>query len=479
MFETKTLQIFEEINKIPRGSGNIDPIHNWLVQWAKDNGFSYKTDKVKNVLIEIPATKGYEKSPTIVIQGHMDMVCEKIPGSSHDFLKDPIEMYIEKDWLYAKDTSLGADNGIALALAFDLALDDTISHPKLEILITTEEEVGMDGANGMASDFISGKILLNVDSEDEGVLTVGCAGGCDSYFSYTPKWEDIPTGRTICDLVLDGLLGGHSGMDIDKGRNSALYLIARLIAKAVNNYDANIVFMDSGSGASNAISRRAEVKLALPNGRLDEFISFAKEWKKIIRHEIEATEPGVRLEINKQESSGKQIVKDDGKQIANFMMSLPQGVLKLSADIEDLVETSTNTAAVKLLEDGTVKFISSQRSSVMSELYDVQDRLKALSSLAGFKYQLKHKYPCWEPNMKSDLLDHCIKIYEKLEGKTPVVEVIHAGLEPGIIGSKCDAMDMISLGPTLENPHSPDERLYLPSVVKVRKFLVELLASYK
>ncbi|MDA3852382.1 MAG: aminoacyl-histidine dipeptidase [Spirochaetaceae bacterium] len=470
------LEQFQALNNIPRGSGNIKPVFNYLTQWAKAHGFKYISDELFNISIEVPASPGYEDSPGVILQGHMDMVCEKTPGSKHDFLRDPIDNYVDGDWLRAKETSLGADNGIALAISFDLLLNPEIKHPPLEILITTEEEVGMDGAKGLSEDFLKGRILFNLDSEDEGVLTIGCAGGCDSYFDF-PRSLEALQGEKAYEIIIDGLQGGHSGVDIHLGKGSAMEMMGRMILQVAKEKNGRIISMNSGSGATNAIARRAEFTMAFPDDMDVQF--WIKQWQDILQQENHVMEKALTLSICPKEITPAALGIFDTIKLGSFICSLPQGVVNMSRDMQGLVETSSNIAGVRTTQDN-FEFFGSQRSSVMSRLYWVRDRIVALAELAGCRnIRVKNKYPAWQPDMESPLLKKCSEEYKKLFGKEPIIEAIHAGLEPGLIAAKYPGMLMISIGPTLTNPHSPDEALYIPSLKPFYEFLAALLENFK
>jgi len=468
------LEAFQELNKIPRGSGNIEPPFQYLTGWAEKNGFEYDTDESKNIVIRIPGSKGYENSPSVILQGHMDMVCEKVPGSDHDFLKDPIENYKEGDWLKARDTSLGADNGIALAIGFDLALNPEVKHPPLELLITTEEEVGMDGAHGLKSDFLKGRTLLNLDSEDEGIFTIGCAGGCDTFYTF-PKQDKAVENLKAYKVIIDGLQGGHSGMDIHKGRGSALEMAGRMILDLAQKFQARLSFIESGSGATNAIARRAEMVVLVQDSA--DMKTWHKQWEEILKLENRSVEKKLEILMEETDAPAMATSIEGTLKLGEFMLSLPQGVFGWSMEIEDLVETSSNIAGVRTSDKGYA-FFGSQRSSVTSRLAWIRDRVVSLAELAGcIDLRIKNKYPTWQPDSQSPLLARCVKVYKDLFHKEPVVEAIHAGLEPGLIGAKYPEMDMISMGPTLVNPHSPDEALYIPSIKPFYEFLAALLAD--
>lgn len=470
------LERFQELNNIPRGSGNIDPPFQYLTTWAKENNFPYDTDETQNIVIKVPASAGYEKSPTVIIQGHMDMVCEKIDGSTHDFMKDPIENYVDGDWLRARETSLGADNGIALAIAFDLIKNPEVKHPPMEILITTEEEVGMDGAHGLKGDFLKGRILINLDSEEEGIFTIGCAGGCDTFYTF-PKHDTPAEDLRFVKIRVDGLQGGHSGTDIHKGRASAMEITGRLIEDLARRHKGRVAHLHSGSGATNAIARSADLTIALP--RDSDLTTWQKEWSYILEQENKVVDKEIKLTLSDCDPLPKATSLEESLHLGEFMMSLPQGVFGMSREIEGLVETSSNIAGVHTTERG-YSFFGSQRSSITSRLSWMRERITSLADLAGcVDIRVKNKYPTWQPDSSSPLLKRCVNLYKEMFHKEAEVEAIHAGLEPGLIGSKYSDMDMISMGPTLTNPHSPDEALLIPTLQPVYEFLAKLLEGLK
>jgi dipeptidase D len=470
------LDIFEAINKIPRKSKHEEKISKWLCDWAKDNNFEYTTDDVMNVFIKVPASKGYENSPVIVLQGHMDMVCEKTPESNHDFFTDPIEHVFDGDWLKANQTTLGADNGIALAMAMAIALDDEVKHPELELVFTIDEETGLTGANALEAEHIKGKILLNIDSEDEGVFTVGCAGGRDTEMFIKTDKAPLEKDEDVYLLKVGGLLGGHSGVDIKKQRGNANKLIARVLDEIS---DAIRIVKIHGGTAHNAISRDAYALVAIKDEFIDgvnETIAMADE---IFKREFKPAEKNVYVSLeNSNEEITETFTAEVSKKIINLLLALPHGIAAMSADLEGLVETSNNMATIRTHEN-EVEIRTSQRSSVMSRLDCITAKIEATAKLAGAKVESGNGYPAWQPDMDSPLLAKCLAVYEGLFNKKPVVEIIHAGLECGVIGAKIPGMDMVSLGPTIKNPHSPDECLNIPTVKQVWDFLVKLLESYK
>jgi len=470
------LKWFEEIAKIPRCSKQEDKIVNYLIEWSKENGFEYKIDDVQNLVIKVPGSPGKENSPAIVIQGHMDMVCEKTPDSDHDFTKDPIKFVYEGEWLTADRTTLGADNGIAIAMAMVAALDKDIVHPPLELLFTVDEETGLTGANALEPGFIDGKILINVDSEDEGVFTVGCAGGINTNLTLPVDLEDIPVGYKSFTLAAGGMKGGHSGIDIALGKANAIIVMARTINSIVDaGYKVFISDINGGS-AHNAIPRDAESELFIKDGDLDEIKKIVSESEKTIKIEFSSTDPDLEMKLlSGGNISGSKAINPAGvKKVCDFMLAIPHGVSAMSADIDNLVETSNNFANIKL-EDGKIMILTSQRSSVVSRLDALTNRIEAVVRLAGGKGESGDGYPPWEPNMDSKLLAMSVKLYEKMYNKKPVVEIIHAGLECGIIGDKNPGMDMISIGPTLKYPHCPDEKIHVGTIGMVWDFLTELM----
>lgn len=471
---------FEEITKIPRCSKNEDKIAAWLMDWAKEHGFETKMDKVKNIVIKVPASPGFEKSPIVVIQGHMDMVCEKTPDSDHDFTKDPIKLVYDGDWLTADKTTLGADNGIAIAMAMAMALDKNVNHPLMELLFTVDEETGLTGANALEPGFIDGKILINVDSEDEGVFTVGCAGGANTYSSLPLKFEGVPAGYKSYKLVGGGMKGGHSGIDIAMGKANAIQILGRALHFILNeNVDVRIANIKGGS-AHNAIPRDAEAVVFIADAEADKVKKIVAEATAIMHEEYKATDPDINVSLI-EDSEGKfsQVLSvKETKKVVEYILAMPHGVAAMSPDIEGLVETSNNFANISV-EGSTLKVLTSQRSSVVSRLKAHTSKIESLARLAGGEAKTGDGYPPWQPNMESPLLAKSVKLYEDMFKKKPVVEVIHAGLECGIIGDKNPGMDMISVGPDLRYPHSPDEKIHVGAVGKVWDFLVALIASLK
>ncbi|HPA13824.1 MAG TPA: aminoacyl-histidine dipeptidase [Desulfobacterales bacterium] len=473
------LDIFHKISGIPRCSTNEERIGQWLEQWGKNNGFTVRKDHAGNLVINIPATPGSEDKPGIVLQGHMDMVCEKTPDSDHDFSKDPIRIIHEGDWLKADKTTLGADNGIAIGIALAIAADDTIAHPTLELLFTVDEESGLTGANRMESGFIHGRILINIDSEDEGVFTVGCAGGEEIRILLPLNFSSIPDGFKFYELTAHGIRGGHSGIDIHKNRANANKILARALDLAIHSLPIRLVSFKGGK-AHNAIPREAEAVIACDPAQFPLLQDGIRKFEQTAREEYALTERTLAFSLSETKAGafdGRVLTPQDTRRVFDLLLALPDGVSRMSPEIEGLVETSNNLATVEIKEN-FLSILSSQRSCVPSRLKEIGSKIKAIASLAGAAAKSGNAYPPWQPEMTSPLLKRCEKTYQQLFNRNPEVKIIHAGLECGIIGSKYPGMDMISIGPTIKNPHSPDEKLFIPSIAPVRNFIAELLESY-
>ena len=475
----EVIKWFEEISKIPRCSKKEEQICDWLIGWAKDHNFDFETDEVMNVLIKVPGTAGYENSPIVVFQGHVDMVCEKTPESDHDFTKDPIKLMYEDGWLTADGTSLGADNGIALAIAMAMALDKDISHGPLELLFTVDEETGLTGANSLKPGFIKGKLLINLDSEDEGVFTVGCAGGKDTHVSIPMDFENITTGYSQYKLKASGMKGGHSGIDINIGKANALRIVARAMdALQKGGIDIQIADVKGGT-AHNAIPRDSHSIIYMKNADLSKANEILVDSQKAFRIEFGTVDPDIALSIaSSDESFEKHMTKESTIKTINLMLTYHHGVAAMSTDIDGLVETSNNFAELKIV-DNVIQILTSQRSSVVSRLEELTSRIEAIAVISGGSAKSGGGYPPWQPNMDSKLLAKSVALYKKMYSKEPVIEVIHAGLECGIIGDKNPGMDMISIGPDLKYPHCPDEKVRVVAIGLVWDFVAELLKELK
>lgn len=476
----QVLALFEQINRIPRCSGKEKAVSDWLCAWAAQRGFVYEQDGAGNVLVRVPATEGLEEARTVVLQGHMDMVCEKTPNSSHNFETDPIPVVVDGEWLRAEDTTLGADNGIAIAIAMAVAESDE-PHPELEILVTVDEETGLTGAQKLGSDWLRGTHLLNIDSEDEGVFTVGCAGGRDTTLTLRIEREPLPDLFVTREIAVSGLQGGHSGVDIHLGRANANVLLARslIMIRGSGGCKSTVHLVGlRGGQAHNAIPRDASAIVAGPPQVIRHLDREIARIQKTFRAEYGSLEPNLQLSLRSAAHPADMIAETSAKQLIDLLRSLPHGVIRMSSEVPDLVETSTNLATIRVKND-EAQIRTSQRSSYASRLTEIAGQIKAIGRLAGAETGSESSYPPWEPHMESELLGRAVEAYQSAHGQEPAVEVIHAGLECGVIGAKYPSMQMISFGPTIQNAHSPDERLYLPSLARTCAFIEALLASYR
>ncbi len=472
------IEIFKALSAVPRQSKHEEKISRWLLDYALRIGLDGKADGKGNVVINVPASPGREKAPVVVLQCHMDMVCEKRPESVHDFSRDPIELVFDGDWVKAKDTSLGADNGIALAFCLALAGNPGLTHPPLELLFTVDEESGLNGAKALGRDFIKGRILLNLDSEDEGIFTIGCAGGKDATLALEPVRENIDKTSVGIEITVGGLAGGHSGVDIDKHRANALKLLARLLLSLIKDPSAGLVSITGGS-AVNAIPRDAKAIVSLKPAARGKAVELAKSMKTIFASEYASTEKNLIIDVNTVSLEGKKVLgKEFALSFLRLLRLIPSGPRDFSAEIPGLVETSSNLAIIR--ENGAkLEILTSQRSSVESRLEEISVDIETAGISAGAEAGFQNSYPGWRPNTSSPLLKRAKEVYRRVFCEEAAVEVIHAGLECGVIGSIYDGMDMISVGPTIEHPHSPDERANLPSIGRTWEFLLALLESFK
>lgn len=467
-------QCFDEITKVPRPSCHEEQIRTFLLDFAKKHGVEAVTDACGNVVMRKPATKGHENAPTVVLQSHMDMVCEKNSGVEHDFMKDPIQTYIDGDWVKAKGTTLGADNGIGMAAAMAVMIDKDLVHGPVEALFTINEEIGLEGAQNLGKDMIKGTMLLNLDSEDDGEIFVGCAGGIDTTAIFTYKRSLSPENFIFMKVKVSGLLGGHSGSDINAGRANANKVIARFIWECSQRWDIEVAEFDGGN-LRNAIPREAHAVFGVHSDHEREVVRHLNKYTEEIINEYKAVEPSIKLEVEKVEKPEYCIDSETSLRLVRALYSAPHGVYSMSADLEGLVETSTNLAAVKMMEDNKIKVTTSQRSSVESRKNDIAGQVEAHFQLAGAEVSHSDGYPGWAPNMESPIMKISADAYEELFGVKPAIKAIHAGLECGLFLSKYPNLDMVSFGPTMTGVHSPDEQLLIPTVDKFWKHLCRVL----
>lgn len=465
---------FEEICKIPRPSKKEEKIAAWLMNFARQHHLEARQDKAGNVLIVKPAVKGYENVPGVVLQAHMDMVCEKNSDVQHDFDRDPIEPYIDGGWVKAKGTTLGADDGIGIAAALAVLTADDIQHGPVECLFTIDEETGLTGAFALEPGFFNGKILLNLDSEDEGEMFIGCAGGIDTVIRIPYQKMIVPAHKFAVKITVRGLQGGHSGDDINKGRGNAIKILNRFLWELNERYGILIASLEGGN-LRNAIAREASAVVVFDevlkeNVRID-FNVYTAEMENVWK----ITEPGLKLELESVELPAEVLEQELTNKLLNALYACPHGVFSMSYRMPGMVETSTNLAAVKFVEKNTILITTSQRSDVDSEKMNIARMVASVFRLIGAQVEHGEGYPGWAPNPDSGILKIAVESYKELFGKEPIVRSIHAGLECGLFLEKYPGMDMISFGPTLRGVHSPDEKVDIGTVEKWWKHLVDIL----
>jgi dipeptidase D len=466
-------QHFTAISQIPRCSGNEQAVGEYIIQLAERNNLTYQRDAIGNIVVACPATGGRDGRPTVIIQGHTDMVCEKNNDTVHDFAKDPIKLLRDGEWITADGTTLGADNAIGFCCALALMDDLTIPHPAMEFLFTVDEETGLTGASSLSSDFVIGKKMINLDSEEEGALYIGCAGGRHTILRMEIEREPLPAGYKTFKIKIGGLRGGHSGLEIHQDLGNAIKLISRLLYQLKDKVNFRLIGINGGN-KHNAIPREAEAVLAIKQDESGVLSPFIKEMESTYQNEYQYVDKGIFLKIEEMTENIQVLDKESQKKLIHFLYSVPHGVMAMSHAIPGLVETSTNMAIVES-KDNRLELLTSQRSSVASAGIDIADKVKSLGELAGFEIEQGGSYPAWQPNPDSELLRTAKTLYHEMTGKEAEVKAVHAGLECGIIGEKYPGMDMISFGPTIQGAHSPDERVHIESVKNFWHFLLEFL----
>lgn len=467
-------EAFDEITKVPRPTHHLDKMKAFLVDWAKRHNIECHTDEVGNVMMRVPATKGHENAPVVIMQGHQDMVAEKLPEVKHDFLTDPIETVVDGEWVRAKGTTLGADNGLGCATAMAALIDPDLVHGPLEALFTVDEEQGLIGANGLKKGFVTGDILLNLDSEEMGSLVIGCAGGKVTDVKIPITRQPAPDG-VFYEVSLSGLKGGHSGMEINLGRANANVQLARFLWEADRITPLELSYIEGG-GLANAIPRDAKAVVCVSRDDAESFAAFAARFSATIHAEYDAVEnKDFRFEVVECKPQDEIIETRQAHQIIAAIFACPNGVQAMSNAIPGLVETSDNLASVKILNEGIVEIIVHQRSSVDSRRDEIADRVSALFGMIGAEVSFDDAYVGWEPNPESKVLKVAEESYESLFGSKPKVEALHAGLETGLFLEKMPGIDMISFGPTLKDIHSPGEKANIESVEQFYSLLAEVL----
>ena len=476
--DLKPASVFEHfalINAIPRPSKREEKIIAYLKEFGESRGLETIVDETGNVLIRKNATPGYEDRDTIILQSHMDMVCEKLPECNIDFDNDPIETYVDGEWLCAKGTTLGADDGIGIAMELALLDADDIEHGPIECVFTRDEETGLTGAEGIKAGFMTGKMLINLDSEDEGQIFVSCAGGKRTQAIFRPKYLDNAERLFFLKIGVKQLTGGHSGDDINKKRANSIKLLSRFIYLMSEKGKVLLGNLNAG-GLHNAIPRDGEMIIAVPAAEKENVRAAFNVFASEVEEEYHVTEPNIKMYMESAEA-GKVICEEDSRKIILALQGVDNGVLSMCQDkaIEWLVETSSNLASVKTQEDGSILVTTSQRSNVMSALDNMCNTVRAVFQLAGAEVDTGEGYPAWKMNPDSKLTKMVVDSYKELFGKEPQVLGIHAGLECGLFAERYPDLDMVSMGPTLRGVHSPDERLLIPTVDMVWRHLLAIL----
>lgn len=469
---------FEKLSQIPRGSGNEKEVSDYLVSFAKEHNLEYVQDSALNVVIRKKATPGYENSPAIVLQGHMDMVCEKNQDTVHDFTKDPLKLRIVDDMIYATGTTLGADNGIAVAMGLAILASDEYQHPSIELLVTTAEETGMDGAMALDPENVKGRTLINIDSEEEGTLLVSCAGGVTAKTLIPAVWEAADANLVPYAIRIRGLKGGHSGMEIDKERGNSNKLMGRILMSILSETELRLSSLSGGS-KHNAIPRESDTVILVRNEDKALVEKKISECEEMFKTELRNPDPGVRVEFEVMPSlPAEMLSKESTKNVISYLYLIINGIMSMSMDIKGLVESSLNLGVITTGKD-SIEFISSIRSSVRSLKKDLLNRLVVTAEINGGTVVTESDYPEWAYNPDSKIREIFENVYEKMHGKKPHITAIHAGLECGLFAEKFGQIDEISFGPFLYDVHTPDEHMSISSVKRTWEYLLEVLKNIK
>ncbi len=481
MSEIKNLQPqaiwknFYLLTQVPRPSGHLEKVQKFLLDWAKEKGVAAYQDGAGNIVMHKPATPGMEDCKTITLQGHMDMVPQKLASSPHNFETDPIETYIDGEWVKAKGTTLGADDGMAVATIMAIMEDNTLKHGPLEGFITSDEETTMYGVNHMAADTLKGDILLNLDNETEGEMVIGSAGGVNLTATMEYKEVEVEEGDAAVKVTLGGLRGGHSGLEINEGRGNANKMMGRLVREAIAEYEARLATWQGGN-MRNAIPRDAEVVLTLPKENVAAFKEGVEEWKQIFVEEYGVVETAITLTAEDTDLPAMLVPEEIQDNLVDAICACHNGVMRFIPAIPHIVETSSNLAIIEI-GGGKAFFKVLVRSSRDSMRQCCADALESAFAMAGMKVELDGDYPAWQPNPQSEIVEVMKRVYRDLFGKENKVEVVHAGLECGVIGAQYPHMDMVSFGPTMRSPHTPDERCHIPSVERYWQFVLATLEN--
>ncbi len=469
---------FEEISNIPRGSGNEKQISDYLVAFAQARGLEVIQDEALNVIIKKAGTKGYENSPTVILQGHMDMVCEKNRGVEHDFLEDPLKLVVEGDLIKADGTTLGADNGIAIAMGLALLDSSELQHPPIELLVTTDEERGMSGGEKVDVNMLNGRMLINLDSEEEGEFLTSCAGGMRAYVKVNVKFTNLPEHYTVCELSVRGLSGGHSGADIHKERANSNRIMSRALLAIMEKHEILVCKIEGGS-KENAIPREADCLLAFKDVEFEAVTQTVGELEELFKNEYKFSDKNLSLTMKESHADVERVFSNDSaKKIIATGLMLPLGVqsMSMAEDLKGLVESSVNIGVVST-NDNVVQFACSLRSSVVSRKYLIMEQIKAVAKAVGAEFECMGDYPAWEFNKDSKLQKIFEAEYENFTGKKAEIKGIHAGLECGLFAKVLNNPDMISMGPNITGAHSPEESLSISSTFNVWNFLKHVLSK--
>lgn len=467
--------IFAKICSIPHPSHHEEALASHILSWASEKGLFAERDAVGNILIRKPATKGMEDRKTVVLQAHLDMVPQKNNDTVHDFTKDPIQPYVDGEWIKAKGTTLGADNGVGMASALAVLADDTVKHGPLEVLLTMTEETGMDGAFGLQPGWLQADILINTDSEEEGEIYMGCAGGIDVKTTVNLSYEAIPTGHVVKQLVLKGLNGGHSGGDIHLGLGNANKLLARFLAGHAEELSLKLIDFHGGT-LRNAIPREANIVFAIPADKVSQLETVKAKFEALLKSELAIAEKNLKIELLDTTTDKKVFKADCQERLINLLNAMPNGVIRMSDDVEGVVETSLNVGVVSIVDD-KVEILCLIRSLIDSGKTYVVSMLTALAKLANADIETKGGYPGWKPDADSPVMHLVRDTYQQLFDKVPNIMVIHAGLECGLFKKPYPDMDMVSIGPTIRGAHSPDERVHVKSVGQYWQLLTAILKA--
>ena len=472
----RVFHYFEEITKIPHGSGNTKEMSDYLVNFAKEHGLRYIQDESNNVILFKPAAKGYENAPTVMLQGHMDMVCEKTPDSSHDFTKDALKLQVEGDFIFAQGTTLGGDDGIAVAYGLALLEDETLEHPALEVVITVDEEIGLLGATTLNAEPLQAKYLINLDSEEEGYLWAGCAGGMTAVSELPVRYQEETNERW--KVTVSGLAGGHSGAEIDKNRGNATFVLARFLKEA-KEQGAYAISELNGGLKDNAIPRTAQALILAGKEEGTAIAAYAKVFTEALQKEYTGSDEGICVTVEAQGIGTEPVLHPVSQEkVLFFLMQYPNGIQKMCGFMEGLVETSCNLGITKLTPKALVGS-ASVRSSVGSAKKALADKIAYLTEFLGGDFQIEGEYPSWEYKQDSTLRPLMVEVFREMYHREPEVKVIHAGLECGLFYEKIPGLDCVSLGPNMQDIHTTEEKLSISSVERVWEYLLEVLKKIK